>query len=701
MLMYNDAVDYFEIFPWNKNFETGISLIDEQHKQLVHLLNKLAAHLGHCSQPVELNKVFDELAAYADVHFKTEEDIWQHHFKEDSCFAEHQRTHNSFLSKVLELKEEENSKPLDEVIEDILKFLTHWMVSHILDSDMRMAKMLHAIESGLSLKKAKKHADREMSRSTKVLIEIVLSMHENLFSRTMDLIREKNERKQAEKAVRKLSQAIDQAGESIMITDRKGVIEYTNPAFERITGYSAEEAIGRTPRMLKSGNQDATFYKGMWDTIISGQVWHGKVVNRKKDGSSYPTMLTISPIIDYSGDEATYSHFVGIQSDLTELEGLEHQFHQAQKMDAIGTLVGGIAHDFNNMLAGMTGNLYLAKRRTREMPDVVQKLGNIEELAFRASDMIQQLLTYARKGVISMKPVPLNLFIKETLKLLHSAVPENIKVHQDICNDMLQISGDGAQLHQVLMNLVNNARDALEGVDDPNITIGLESFHADDTFIATHQYFKAGNYVHLSVEDNGCGIPKHQIQHLFEPFFTTKEEGKGTGLGLAMVFGAIKTHQGFIEVESVKGEGTTFHIYLPLLESEDIATASSQKQVVAEGKGEKILLVDDQQQVVDTGKEVLESLGYQVLTTTDGQKAVELFEARAEEIDLVILDVVMPVMGGHKAAQCIRRINPDAKIILSTGYDKEIQTDMEHETVLNKPFFIEEMSHLIRQQLNV
>ncbi len=421
--------------------------------------------------------------------------------------------------------------------------------------------------------------------------------------------RDVTEIRKAENQLRKLSQAIEQAGESIMITNREGVIEYVNPAFTKLTGYSAEEAIGQTPRILKSGNQDAAFYKGMWDTINSGNTWYGKVIDRKKDGSFYPATLTISPIFNQLGEGTTCSHFVGIQSDLSKLEDMEHQFHQAQKMEEIGTLVGGIAHDFNNMLSGMTGNLYLVKQRVREMPDVVQKLDNVESIAFRASDMIQQLLTFARKSMISMKEMPFTPFIRDILKLLRTSVPENIEMHQDICSNALQIKGDSTQLHQVLMNLVNNALDAVEEVDEPHITVRLEAFHADDAFSESHPYFKAVPYAHLSVEDNGCGIPEHQIEHLFEPFFTTKEQGKGTGLGLAMVFGAIKTHHGFVEVKSSEGKGSTFHIYLPLLALEETVSVSPKEQKVARGHGETILLVDDQPHIIETGKEVLESLG--------------------------------------------------------------------------------------------
>jgi len=505
------------------------------------------------------------------------------------------------------------------------------------------------------------------------------------------------ERKLAEESLRKLSQVVEQAGEGILITDREGVIEYVNPAFTRLTGYTAEEAIGRTPGLLKSGHQDAALYKEMWATINSGKIWNGKVIDRTKDGRFCPLMLTISPIKNEAGEITNYA---GIQQDLSEYEKLEEQFYQAQKMEAIGTLVGGIAHDFNNMLAGITGNLYLAKKRVQENPDVIHKLANVEELSFRAADMIHQLLTYARKDKISMKQLPLTPFVKEAMKFLRTSVPENIQIYQDICSEMLQINGDGTQLHQVLMNLVNNGCDALEGVDQPFMRIRLEPFQTDALFIEKHDYFEPGLYAHISVEDNGCGIAVSQMEYLFEPFFTTKDLGKGTGLGLAMVFGAVKTHHGFVEVDSVVGQGATFHVYLPILDVNYEADSPDQVEKVVEGRGETILLVDDEKHILETGTEVLVSLGYHVLTASDGEQAVELFEAHAEEIDLCVLDVVMPVMSGDEAARLMRQTRPDIKIIFASGYDRKRQTDMENETLMNKPFSIVAMSQLIRQQLD-
>jgi PAS domain S-box-containing protein len=531
-------------------------------------------------------------------------------------------------------------------------------------------------------------------------IEVAISRQKLSGSDIMTItIRDITERVKAEESVRQLSQAIEHAGESILITDRDGLIEYANPAFTKITGYTSEEVIGREPNILRGGNQDAAFYEDIWKTAKSGHVWHGKVVGRKKDGSFYPSMLTISPIYDQVGDVTNYSHFVGIQSDLTELVEMENKLQEAQKMEALGTLVGGIAHEFNNMLAGMTGNLYLAKLRTQEMPDVVEKLEIIESISFRAADMIQKLLTFARKDMVSMREIQLNLFIKEAIGFFRTTVPENIDIHVEICKDLLLINGDNTKLHQVLLNLISNACDALEGKSDPRITIGLDAFHPDDSFIETHPYFTAGSYAHLSVRDNGCGISEHQIKHMFEPFFTTKELGKGTGLGLSMVFGAVKSHRGFAEVESIEGEGSTFHIYLPLLEPKEITSVLPQEEVIEKGHGEVILLVDDEQTVIETGKKVLEALGYQVMTAENGQQAIEIFEAHSEEIALCILDVVMPVMNGDKAAQCIRQSNPEVKVIFSTGYDKSLLTNIENEIVLNKPFSIVEMSRLVRKQI--
>ncbi|RME33317.1 MAG: response regulator [Deltaproteobacteria bacterium] len=383
---------------------------------------------------------------------------------------------------------------------------------------------------------------------------------------------------------------------------------------------------------------------------------------------------------------------------------MQQQFLQAQKMEAIGTLVGGIAHDFNNMLAGITGNVYLAKSKVDKSSDVAEKLHNIEQISFRAADMVKQLLTFARKDTVSMKEMPLKPFVKESVKLLRATIPENIAIQQDICDEPLIIRGDSTQLHQVLLNLVNNARDAVEGVRHPCINIRLSPFEPDSAFTETHPPFKAGQrYARLTVEDNGCGIPEEQLRHVFEPFFTTKEQGKGTGLGLAMVFGAIKSHQGHVEVESVVGKGTAFHVYLPLLKQAGPADALGTDEDVIHGHGECILLADDEPSVRESMKEVLIKLGYRVHAAEDGRQALEIFTAHRNEIVLCILDVVMPHLGGHELAARLRAVAPDLPIVFMTGYDQSqvlgTRRQLPNSEALTKPVSVVVLSRCLRRML--
>ena len=603
--MSNDSVDFFEIFPWNSNFETNIPKIDEQHKQLVHLLNRLAAHLAHRADSIELGKVFDELAAYADYHFKTEEEIWQPYFAHDAWFVSHQHTHQSFITHVMDLKAGESEKPLDEVVEDILKFLTHWLAYHILDSDKRMAKTLQAMDSGFMLEEAKKQADQAMSGSMRLLIDTVLAMYDSLSSRTLDLMRERVERQKAEQALQEAHDALEQRVEE------------------------------RTAELVKS----------------------------------------------------------------------QAQFYQAQKMEAMGTLVGGIAHDFNNMLAGITSNIYLIKKQVRELPPVMKRLTDVETLSFRAANMIQQLLTFARKGDVSMNPLPLTALMKETTKFLRVSMPENIQFFEDISAEPLQIMGNATQIHQLLMNLVNNARDAVEGVDSPSVRISLQPFAVDETAVAFNPELKPGHYAHLSVKDNGSGIPDVLQTHLFEPFFTTKEEGKGTGLGLSMVFGVVQAHEGVVSLESEEGRGSTFHVYLPLQRNGSGSSTMVLDDDVVEGDRETILVVDDHDDVRSSTREILESMNYTVFEAVNGVEAVALFQAQQQSIDLLLMDLVMPQLGGVEAVRQIQQIRPNVKVIYMTGYDKgEVfkgDASMNQHLVLSKPLKIETLSRVIQEQLAI
>ncbi|NWF39353.1 PAS domain S-box protein [Mariprofundus sp. NF] len=505
----------------------------------------------------------------------------------------------------------------------------------------------------------------------------------------------------AEDQLRKLSQAIEQAGESIIITDREGIIEYVNPAFSIITGHTAEEVMGESPRLLKSGRQSSEFYDELWQTILSGEVWKRSLIERRKDGSLYPASMSIAPIFNEAHE---ITHFVGIQQDMSDHEELENKFRQAQKMEAIGTLVGGIAHDFNNMLGGMTGNLYLAKKRMVDFPDVVHRLEVVESLSYRASDMIKQLLMFARKGVLEMRPFGLTSFIKEVSKINEVSIPENISFKTRFCLEELVVNGDATQLHQALINLLNNARDAVASVAEPQVSLSLDEFEADAEFSHLHPSMSGTRFARLTVSDNGCGISKEQQEHIFEPFYTSKEVGTGTGLGLAMVYGAIESHGGIVEVESTPGEGSSFYIYLPLLEEKQSVISPEDCDAIISGQGETILVVDDNADIRMSTKEVLESIGYNVLEASDGLEAVEIFSTSHRVISCVLMDVVMPRLGGVKAVERMCGIDPDVKVIFTTGYDKEdaLKGEMPSSDylILSKPCHIEMLSRVIREQLD-
>ena len=499
--------------------------------------------------------------------------------------------------------------------------------------------------------------------------------------------------------MKKLSSAIEQASEVVTITNNRGEIEYVNPAFSRITGFSSEEAMGQTPELFRSDE-----YKNLAveirKIIEQGDAWQGRITEKKKDGTTYPAMLTLSPI---RGEDGTITHYVGVHEDISKIQVLEEQFYQAQKMEAIGTLVGGIAHDFNNMLAGITGNIYLAKKISAGQPNVAAKLDNAQSLISRAAEMIKQLLTFAKKGIVEKRTVLLTPFLKETYALHKVTIPEDVELSLDI--DMqtnMKVSADITQLQQVLLNLMTNARDAVAEVKNPYISIKLAQYQPDEAFLTHHESATNTPYAHLSVEDNGHGIPEESLNTIFEPFFTTKAVGKGTGLGLSMVFGSIQSHDGIIDVSSEEGRGCTFHIYLPLISS-DAAQALTTTTISRASGGETILLVDDETDVLAIIGEVLESLEYEVLTAENGEQALQIYEENPDRINLILTDVVMPKMGGLELAKAIHQINPDLPIIFATGYDKkqeiELESGLHGYAILNKPFSVELLEQTLSNML--
>jgi len=512
-------------------------------------------------------------------------------------------------------------------------------------------------------------------------------------------------RREMEESLRLASEVVENTQDGVIITDLDGHIIRVNPAFCTVTGYNAEEVIGKTPAILQSGRQDASFYRRMWKSIQSDGKWAGRIWNRRKNGDLYPEHLSITTTYDAQGKP---SHRVGVFSDLSEQEALEEQLRQSMKMESIGTLVGGIAHDFNNMLAGLSGNIYLMNQKMEPDNPLHARLNQMDAICGRAAEMIAQLMAFARKGTVDMHPLPLTSFLKEAVKLARVAIPENITFNYDIANTPMTVNGDTTQLQQIVMNLLNNARDAIaEETEKPAIALTLSPFEADDAFCQRHpdRTTAGAQFAHLCVRDNGIGIPKETQRHIFEPFFTTKEEGKGTGLGLSMVYGAMQSHHGVIEVESLCNFGTSFHLYFPLLGDNRLnETHHSTSQTIPRANAEEtILLADDNPVVRNTTTEVLEDLGYRVLAAIDGNEAWEQFQAQPQgTIAIVILDVVMPNLDGLQVTKKIRKKDPQQPIMFATGYDKnrlfhDKDAEISDIEVLSKPFNFDSLAIKIKE----
>ncbi len=519
------------------------------------------------------------------------------------------------------------------------------------------------------------------------------------FTRMAQVIGDREER------LRTLSRAIEQAAESIIITDRNGVIEYMNAAFSKQTGYSPEEALGRTPSLLKSGEQDDAFYEKLWRTIRRGEVWEGRLVNRRKDGSLYSVLMTIAPVIS----DGEITHFVAIQQDISKQEELEAQFRQAQKMEALGALVGGIAHDFNNSLAAMNAHLYLMRKDAQGKESLERRIGKVSTLVDSSANMIAQLLAFARKDAVRMAPVDLRALAEETAAMMRASLPASIGLETALGDAPAPVMADKTQLRQMMINLIVNARDALEGAEHPCMRISLEIFDADEAFLRLHEIEMRGDgrFVRLTIADNGCGMDEETRRRMFDPFFTTKPAGKGSGLGLAMVFGAMQRLGGAIEVESAPGEGARFHLCLPLLDGEALADGESAREPAAreeeaESRGD-VLLVDDREDVREPIAEFLECVGFRVWQAEDGEQGLALFDEHCDAMRLVVTDMVMPGMSGAEMMRKIRERHGCVPAVFITGYDPERLDgigDMALVRAIGKPVDFNELEQAVTELLD-
>ena len=503
------------------------------------------------------------------------------------------------------------------------------------------------------------------------------------------------DRKRAEEERERLMQAIEQSAEIVIITDLNANIQYVNPTFTKVTGYTREEVIGINPRILKSGEHPPGFYRKMWGMLSEGKPWSGTLVNKRKDGTVYSEDATISPVCGPTGE---VSNYVAVKRDISRELELEGQLRQAQKMEAVGQMAGGIAHDFNNLLQVIGGYAELSLMEMDEDSRCGQALLEIQEASTRGKTLVSQLLAFSRRQVI--RPVDLNLndVIKRLVQMIRGLIGEHIELDFIAGHNLATIHADHGLMEQVMMNLCVNARDAMP--DGGKIVIETENVLIDGEYARTHTWASVGRYVLLCVTDNGCGMDQRTQEHIFEPFFTTKEVGKGTGLGLSTVFGIIKQHGGHVNTYSELGKGTIFKIYLPTVERK--ATQVSRKAPgPVSGGTETLLVAEDDQTVLKLAEHLLTEAGYTVLTARDGVEAVRVFEKHMDEIDGIMLDVVMPQLGGKQAMERIFELRPDVPHLFASGYSENavhtnfIQKHGLH--LISKPYQAETLLRKIRE----
>jgi len=515
----------------------------------------------------------------------------------------------------------------------------------------------------------------------------------------LSVARDITERKRAEDERARLVTAIEQVTEGIMIADTNCIIQYANPAYERLTGYGRSELIGRPAGILKSDVHDRSFCKEIEETLTKGDVWSGRIPALRKDGTPYEVEVLTSPVRDSSG---AIINFISIRRDVTLEARLERELRQAQKMESIGTLAGGIAHDFNNILAAISGFAELAMKKVKGNEAAQRHLEQVLKASSRAADLVRQILAFSRQTEQERKPVQMTPIVKEVLKLLRSSLPSTIEIKQDIeiGPDGGMVLADLTQLHQVLLNLCTNAAHAMRAKGG---TLSLKlSAVANAPKVSGYRQRKADHYVCLTVTDTGHGMNTAVMDRIFDPYFTTKGPGEGTGLGLSVVQGIVKSHGGVMTVSSEPGQGATFSVFLPGLEkmvpeepkaSESLSTGS-----------ERILFVDDEATLVDMGKVMLETLGYDVTAKTSSLDALQAFRDRPDAFDLVFTDMTMPSLTGRELAREITAIRKDVPIILCTGFSDMLNNREAREAGIRdlviKPYIMNTLAKTIRNALD-
>lgn len=509
------------------------------------------------------------------------------------------------------------------------------------------------------------------------------------------------QRQVTEQSLRKLSCAVENSTDTILVTNSEGVIEFVNPAFEAITGFSLQEIIGKRQDFLNSEAHVPLLYRELWETLRGRAASGTIVVKRKKNGEVYYADETVSPIRNV---DSRITHYVYNGHDFTDRLRIEAELVQSQKMDAIGRLAGGVAHDFNNLLTIITSYSELALDSVSPESPAQSRIQEVLSAAHRAADLTRQLLAFSRKQPQALRVAELNPVVSNIMKTLNRLIGEDIEVVFSPDSDLGRVRLDPVQIEQILMNLAANSRDAM--LQGGRFTIQTSNVQLEEEYLDRKRaIIPIGRYAVLSITDTGSGISSEHLPHVFEPFFTTKPPNKGTGLGLATVYGIVKQNHGFVWVYSEPGMGTTFKIYLPCVPDSPAAVEAQSSTPEVEFRGtETILLVEDEDALRRAAVEFLVLRGYKVLEARNGLDAARIAKSHPYPIQLAVSDVVMPQMSGGELALELEAIRPETKLLFVSGYPG--QTVIDHKVAgaennfLQKPFTLKQLAKKVRNVLD-
>jgi PAS domain S-box-containing protein len=505
--------------------------------------------------------------------------------------------------------------------------------------------------------------------------------------------------KDAQEKLHLQSTALEVAANGIVITDINANILWTNKAFSEITGYEPDEITGQTLKLLNSGKQDADFFKTMWNSILNGQSWHGELINRRKDGSLYPEELTIAPVFNSPGK---ISHFVSIKQDISKRQLTEEALRRSQKMDAIGQLSGGIAHDFNNQLGIVLGYLDILKNNVSENDQSEKYITTATKATLRCIELTRQLLAFSHKQTTETTNLKLNDLLTDQKTIISRSITPEITLIYNLSNELWLTNTHSGEFQDAILNIAINARDAMPGGGTLTVKTCNQTF--DEACAENINEILAGEYVLVTISDTGMGMDKKTQEHIFEPFFTTKPLGKGTGLGMAMVYGFVNRYKGYINIHSELNIGTTIGIYLPRSNSANNPVSISTESEPLPGGNETILIVDDETDLLDLTNKHLQNLGYKTYTAENAQQALRILSSKPD-IKLLFSDIIMPGgINGFELAEKATLVNPSIKVILTSGFTSKniIKKGAQQlsSSLLIKPYRKKELAEKIRSTLD-